>query len=391
MRNRILLAILALATVMFAATGTTTRAQSEPITLKDATIRPEGIAYNAASGTWLVSSTAKGTIYEVAADGSVTPFIEDKDLKATLGLYIDAKTNLLYAVNSNFLAGFGAMAAGGAGGMPQLPPGVTPPAMPGGSGSGQSAGTPDAAMQQMIQQLMQGMDSTITLNVYDLKTKTRTQRVDLTKVASTQGIRFANDVTTDADGNAYVTDSFAAAIYRVDPKGTPAFLTDPQFAAASGAGGMAGMMGGGLSINGIAYHPDGVLLINKTTDGTLYKIALSDPSKVIPVKLSEPITGADGMRTLADGRIAVVSNQQNVLTILSSTDQWESATVAQQIEIPQGSTAVAVSDKELFVLSGSIGAGMMGGMGGGQPPAQPPANATMPAPTAATIKRIPIK
>jgi sugar lactone lactonase YvrE len=381
-RNRILLTIvIALLAFSAAAVPNRTRAQSDVITLKDVSIRPEGIAYNAASGTWLVSSTAKGTIYEVAADGSVTPFIEDKDLKATLGLYIDSKTNVLYVVNSNFLASIAAF-IGANGGQPQLPPGMTPPAngqLPGANG------TPDPQMQQMLQQMMQSLDYTITLSSYDLKTKSRTQRVDLTKVAPAQGIRFANDIATDGDGNAYVTDSIAAVIYRVDPKGTPAFLTDSQFGGQGGPNPMA-MLAGGLGVNGIAFT-DGMLLINKTSDGTLYKIALSDPSKVIAVKLAEPITGADGMRIRPDGKLAVVSGQKNTLYIVGSADKWTTATIEQKIEIPQGSTAVAFSDKEMFVLSGGQTVNILGGPAG--QPGQPPASTSTP--TATTIKRIPIK
>ncbi len=334
------------------------------ITLKDATIRPEGIAYLAASGTWLVSSTGKGTIFEVAVDGSVKPFIEDKDLKATLGLYIDTGKNLLYVVNSNFLSVIAGGVPGGLGAN------ITPPAgfpTPNGTpGAGFPNGTPPAELQALFGQI----DFTITLNIYDLKTKQRTQRIDLTKVASAQGPRLVNDVAVDAQGNAYVTDSLASAIYRVDPAGAPAYLSNPSFAAQ------------GFGLNGIVFHPDGYLIVGKTSDGSLFKIPLADPSKVTPIKLSEPVTGADGIRLRPDGKLAIVGGQGRLL-IVSSADKWDSAKVEQKIDIAQGSTSVTMSDKEMFVLQAGLALGFGGP--GGQPGAQQPTT-----PTAATIKRLPM-
>src|SRR6187549_4133479 len=61
---------------------------------------PEGIAWDADNHRFLTSSLTEGTIFEVADDNTVTPFIEDKDLVATLGLHIDRENDRLLVANA---------------------------------------------------------------------------------------------------------------------------------------------------------------------------------------------------------------------------------------------------------------------------------------------------
>ena len=57
------------------------------------------------------------------------------------------------------------------------------------------------------------------LGVYDLSTGNRIEMIDLASTiegAPADMGHFANDVAVAADGTAYVTDTFAGVIYRVD-------------------------------------------------------------------------------------------------------------------------------------------------------------------------------
>ena len=61
------------------------------------------------------------------------------------------------------------------------------------------------------------------------------------------GAHLANDLVLDARGNAYVTDSFAPVIYRIDTKGHASiFARDARF-----------KTGEGFNLNGIAMHRGG--------------------------------------------------------------------------------------------------------------------------------------
>src|SRR5215475_14540064 len=60
---------------------------------------PEGVAFDKFNDRFLVSSFGKGTIGTVSLSGEYTSFIEDPDLKSTLGLHIDeARKRVVTAV-----------------------------------------------------------------------------------------------------------------------------------------------------------------------------------------------------------------------------------------------------------------------------------------------------
>lgn len=376
---------------LFMAVGVS-MAQDTTITLQDATIRPEGIEYNPVSGNFLVGSVANGAVYEVAADGTTTLFAQDDDLTSSYGLQVDVAHNRLLVVDSAFGGRFGGGFGGGNGGPPQgvdpsqLPEGFpTPDATQMAQGGGQfppqgvdpsqlpeGFPTPDAT--QMAQgggffggQNGETPDFTIRLLAFDLTTKEKLMDVDLTDVAPA-GARFANDVAVDADGVAYVTDSLAGAIYRVDMSGNVSYLSNDLFA------------GQGLGLNGIDYS-NGSLIVGKSSDGALYKISLADPTNIVTVQLPQALTGVDGITFRSDGKLLAVSNREGKMYLLSSSDDWATATIDATSDVPQGSSAVVLKDSTAYVLTG----GFRGrGQGQGQDGAAPTE------PTAATIEQVTI-
>lgn len=253
---------------------------------------PEGIAYDDARERFLVGSLSQGTIFAVTGDGAPTPFIEDPDVASSVGLEIDAARDRLLVVSSNtFLF----------------------------------------------------MDPTLPFNAelaaYDLETGERLFFVDLAAL-SDDAPNVANDVAVDAAGNAYVTDSLAPVIYKVDVEGEASiFWEDARFDG-----------DGQPRLNGIAYHPDGYLLV--PADGALYRIPVDDPAALAAVELDAPIPAADGVTLHPDGRLIVVQGQMALVTALASDDDWTSATVAATAETDLAGTATtaAIRDDAVYVV-----------------------------------------
>jgi len=226
---------------------------------------PEGIEYDAKNGHFLLGSMVEGTVYAVADDGRLTPFIEDDDLIASIGLEIDEADNRLLVVNADASVSLESDARG-------------------------------VAM----------------LGIYDLTTQERLHMVDLDDLAP-DAKHFANDVAVDDDGNAYVTDSLAPVIYQVTPDGEASIFLNDENLLIDGFGG-----------NGIVYHPNGYLLVG-ISGVALYKIPLDDPENWTLVETSSVIS-ADGMLLDEEGTLFVAS--EGSILAVNSGDDWQSAEIS---------------------------------------------------------------
>ena len=253
---------------------------------------PEGIEWDSVRGRFLLSSIGEGTIFAVQDDGSVTPFIEDEDLMSTIGIHIDAANDRLLVCNNNFAVTQG-----------EVPEG--PQAM---------------------------------LMAYDLETGERLFAADLTDLGPGD-LHFANDVTVDEEGNAYVTDSFDPVIYKVDPEGSASVLVEDERFAAEGFG-----------LNGIDYHLNGFLLVAKSSDGILFKVPVAEPANVTEVTLDQPIMGADGVVLAENGTLYIVSGSLQQVSHLASEDEWETATTIETAPTSQPATTAALREGEVYVI-----------------------------------------
>src|SRR5688572_19320499 len=101
MKTRWLLFILLLAGIPVAAQDD---ALPDEILMERTNFAPEGIEYDAEAGHFLVSSLAEGTVFAVADDGTLTPFVEDENLVSSVGLEVDEEGGLLLVANSNVAA-----------------------------------------------------------------------------------------------------------------------------------------------------------------------------------------------------------------------------------------------------------------------------------------------
>jgi sugar lactone lactonase YvrE len=172
MKGSITAAVLAVVPVLAFSAGL-----PEKITMKTAGFLPEGVEYDTRSKRFFVGSLAQGTVFIVANDGTLTPFVSDPEIKGSVGLEVDEERNrLLVAVGDRAPAG-------------------------------------DAK-----------------LGVFDLTTGKRIAMVNLMSVGPPDAkAHFANDLTVGPDGSVYVTDTRARVLYKVSPKYEPSlFLAMPS-------------------------------------------------------------------------------------------------------------------------------------------------------------------
>jgi sugar lactone lactonase YvrE len=253
---------------------------------------PEGIEYDEDNGRFLTGSLAEGTIFVVERDGRVVPFVEDDELVSSVGIEVDEDRDRLLVANSNS-AVFGDQNATGH----------------------------------------------AKLGVYHLTTGERLAMVDLGATVGGEARHFANDVTVDGEGNAYVTDSFANAIYRVTPDYRASVLhrfTD---------------LAQGDLLNGLVYHEGGYLLA--VAGQKIYKVPVANPAGTTEVDVSEPVGGQDGIVLTRDGRLVVTSNSATEprLVAFRSNDNWLSAQRAGVADLTGGAaTTVAVVGEELWAV-----------------------------------------
>jgi sugar lactone lactonase YvrE len=273
-----------------AATRPLAGAATTVITAERSGFIPEGIEYDQANGRFLTGSLAEGTIFVIERDGRVVPFIRDADLVSSVGIEADEPRDRLLVANAD-RAAFGGDAAGQA-----------------------------------------------KLGVFNLTTGERLAMVDLGALLGTPPKFFANDVTVDGDGNAYVTDTMNGVVYRVTRDYQASVLhrfTDlPQ----------------GAQLNGVVYHDGGYLLV--VAGEHTYKVPVANPAGTTKVNVAEPVGGQDGIVLTADGRLVATSNSATEprLVAFRSDDNWTSAQRAGVAILNGQATTAAIVGDEIWAV-----------------------------------------
>ncbi|WP_405162757.1 hypothetical protein OG203_41890 [Nocardia sp. NBC_01499] len=298
--------------------GSETKAEAMPfilsappsLTIRADALYPEGVVWDPMRQAFLVSSTGRGTISIVGADGELTPFITEQDPRvvSTVGLQVDmARLRLLVAFHD---FGFGARTS----------PNTTL----------KSAG----------------------LLVYDLVTGRQLALVDLAIGAGP--VYAADRLTLDRSGTAYVCDPAAGAVYKVTPDFQASVVVQHPLLAASAHG--AGVVGIALD------EANGVVLGMNYSAGTLARIPAADPKSIAQVQLDRMLFGSDGITMGPDGSLLVVSNHlaaengSEAVTQLATSDGWVSARTVARHEpwaIP-APTDLTVTPYGTYVLSGRV-------------------------------------
>ncbi|MDP3654144.1 MAG: hypothetical protein Q8R67_20930 [Rhodoferax sp.] len=260
---------------------------------------PEGIAWHPVQKVFFVSSVRTGVIGKVTPQGVYTPFIQDDKLVASAGLYLDTKRNLLWTAIGDL---------------------------------GASTRSSPATAYKLA-----------ALAAYDATTGERRAYHDLSSLV--EGGHFANDLTVDAAGHVYVTDSFSPVIYRVDAKGQASVFAKSDW-----------FKGEGFNLNGIVAHPDGYLLVAKYNSGEIFRISTSNGADIQRVELPEAVKGADGMLLRDNGQLIVVQNAGNDQVVeLVSKDGWKSATLQPARKTAYSfPTTVAQAGKDIYVMNSRL-------------------------------------
>jgi sugar lactone lactonase YvrE len=259
-------------------------------------IMPEGIEYYAAGGHFLVGSLSEGTIFAVYDEGTVEPFIEDEDLLSTVGIHIDTANERLLVAN----------AEQGVFRNPEL-------------------------------------DGIAQLASYDLATGERLFLVDLGELV--EGRHFANDVTVDEEGTAYVSDSLAPVIYAVTLDGEASVLLQDD-----------ALSRPPLGLNGLDYHPDGYLIVSLAGARQFFKVPLAEPADFSEVALEEPV-GGDGLIFHPNGKLVVVGIGARLL-MLASDDEWASARLVEDVSLApaaESPTTATIRDGQVYVVFANFG------------------------------------
>lgn len=270
----------------------------EVIRIEEPRLFPEGIEYDSRGDRFLLTSMTRGTIGQVQ-NGQYTEWIDDQDLIATVGIHIDHTGNRILVANSD--------------------PGVS-----------------ERSSEET-------KNSLAALVAYDL-TGNRIFYAELGQLHS--GAHFANDVTVDEKGNAYVTDSFSGVIYKVDPAGNASiFYSNEEMDAVED----------GFGLNGIDYDPRGYLLVSWLDANKILRFPIDDPQKYTEVKIPVELFSPDGIYLKNPNELLVVSNDSGgdngKIQTFSTWNKWETTTLIDEFDSPGAfPTTVTVKRNTPYVL-----------------------------------------
>ena len=270
-------------------------------------IYPEGIEYNPATQKFLLGSFREGSVYAVDGNGNSELLIRDERLVTVLGIRVDATRNRLLVTASDL--------------------GVS------------------------LRRSAPGPNKYAALGIYELSTGKPLHFVDLGALRPSGENHLANDLAVDDDGNAYVTDSLAPVIYRVDVNGNASVLLDNKEM----------FSGDGVNLNGIVFHPKGYLIVVKKNDGSLFKVPLNNPEQFSRIRTPQPFVAGDGL-VLANGEnLIVIANRigstiSNTAFALNSIDDWNSAQIGGVFKFAGDDypTTGAVKDGRIFVAESKL-------------------------------------
>lgn len=238
---------------------------------------PEGVTFDKAANVFYVSSARLGTVGKVTKEGKYSELYADKTLKSTYGLKVhpDGKRLFVCAGDANY----------------------------------SKFSTPDTKKKMA------------RLIIIDLKSGKKINDIDLSQLVP--GEHFPNDLTFDKEGNAYVTDSFADAVYKVDLKGNATVFSKSELLKTAGVG-----------PNGIVFQPEGILLVVNNGTGALIKLPIASPNNGTKVNIDQFFPGGDGMLLNDNNTLTLVQNGGvNKVFKIKTSDNWTSAQVTESTSV----------------------------------------------------------
>ncbi len=278
--------------------------QLKNITIKKPALYPESLKYDSKRDKFLVGSFRDGGVYEIDQNGNYRRLVDDERLISALGILVDEQRNRLLVVSGD--------------------------------------------IGSSIRAYPKGIKKLAALGIYNLSTGKALHFVNLGELLPQEN-HLANGLALDSEGNAYITDSFAPVIYKVNTEGKASvFLKSDRF------------KGKGINLNGIAFHPEGYLIVAKKSSGRLFKIPLTKPNDFSEIQLEEKLFGSDGVTLLNNNNVLIVANRASGVNnekafIINSDDHWQSA--SRIAEYSLGSvypTTGVVRQGKIYVLYSSL-------------------------------------
>jgi len=259
----------------------------QTISFDSPSLYPEDFVYDESNERFFVGSSYNGKIVSVDLEGNITAFSNLPELVTVVGMAFDDVNNQLIVCNSDL------------GVSDQGPTDLT--------GKLATVYRFDAATGDV-------------LDVYDLASLLPNQP------------HIVNDIVFDDEGNLYATDSSSPVIYKISAEGEMSvFATSPLFENPPNAV---------VGLNGIAFNPQGFLIVAHSANGDLLKVSISDPTIVEVVEMPQSVDG-DGIRFVDENTLLVVTASlsgegENFVHVINSSDSWSSATFSNSISLGSG-------------------------------------------------------
>ena len=257
-----------------------------------APIFPEGLVYDASRGVFLVSSASSGAVGQVDATGTYTSMISPTQFagNGSFGMAVDEVNDRLHVAVAN----------------------IQNPA---------------------VARLMTFNRSSFEL-LHDN---------DFAAISGSPS--FANDVTVDADGNAYVTNSKQGVIYRVNLSGEASVYYEDASLSVSTAE--------ENGLNGIAFNSEGFLVLAHSETSAIFKLSLGDFPVLNEISLPDGIVDSpDGIAISGDYLYTVnAGSMAGYVAQFAMSDEWSSGTLEGDT-FATGSifpTTLASNGEDLFV------------------------------------------
>jgi sugar lactone lactonase YvrE len=157
---------------------------------------------------------------------------------------------------------------------------------------------------------------------------------------------FCNDLTMDAGGNVYATDTAGSVIYRLAP-GADAIEPWSSDAAFPGAP-------GDFTVNGIAWDGDAALYTVKYASGELFRVPIQEDGSAgaaEPITLDHPLALGDGLQALDAETLIVVQGTGSLTRIDVSGAAGTTTTLGNRLDSP---TTFAIVGDAAWVVEGQL-------------------------------------
>ncbi|MBZ4421548.1 hypothetical protein [Myxococcus sp. RHSTA-1-4] len=158
---------------------------------------------------------------------------------------------------------------------------------------------------------------------------------------------FCNDLTLDAGGNLYVTDSVNSRIDRLAANGTELQVWSENDAYKGGPN--------EFTLNGIAFDGQGALYVAHYAHSALFRVAIQENgAAAAPVALTvtPAIQSPDGIQRLDANTFVVVEGNGRLTRLAISGNSATAKTLSNRLDSP---TTVALSGDTAWVVEGQLG------------------------------------